>query len=90
MKREQIVNSRAYQKTQAALDYYNGHRSDKDIDLTDAFEAGVEWADEHPKEGLVSIDKVCKLLDSNFPSTDYIGSWYKESFIKQFKKSMEE
>lgn len=36
------------------------------------------------------IKKACKYLDSNFPDIDNVGSWYKEGFIKQFKKVMEE
>ncbi|MBO5854914.1 MAG: hypothetical protein J6Q61_09285 [Bacteroidales bacterium] len=34
------------------------------------------------------IDKACEWLDSNFPLQDNVGSWYKEGFIKQFKKAM--
>lgn len=26
---------------------------------------GIEWADEHPKEGLISIDKACEWLEDN-------------------------
>ena len=33
---------------------------------TAAFIAGAKWADEHPKGGLVSLDKVCEWLDNNF------------------------
>ncbi len=29
----------------------------------DAFEGGAVWADEHPRKGLVDIDKVCKWLE---------------------------
>lgn len=54
------------------------------------FEKGAKWADEHPKEGLVSIEQVAKWLDSNFPSIDGVGSWYKEGFINRFKKAMKE
>ena len=36
------------------------------------------------------IEKACKYLDNNFPNIDHVGSWYKEGFIKQFKKSIEE
>lgn len=35
------------------------------------------------------IEKACEYLDNNFPNID-VGSWYKEGFIKQFKKAMEE
>ena len=36
------------------------------------------------------IEKAFKYLDNNFPNIDHVGSWYKEGFIKQFKKSIEE
>lgn len=36
------------------------------------------------------LEKACKYLDNNFPNIDHVGSWYKEGFIKQFKKAMEE
>lgn len=35
------------------------------------------------------LEKVCKYLDNNFPNIGNVGSWYKEDFIKQFKKAME-
>lgn len=41
--REEIVNSKAYQVSKAALEYYNEHYQDDDIGLCDAFEAGAEW-----------------------------------------------
>jgi hypothetical protein len=40
-----------------------------------AFKRAVEWADEHPNEGMVSIDKVVKYLKSltyqEFPSAPF-------------------
>lgn len=36
------------------------------------------------------IKKACEWLDINCPNIDNVGSWYKDSFIKQFKKAMEE
>lgn len=42
----------------------------------------------HIEQGL--IEKACEYLDNNFPNIDHVGSWYKEGFIKQFKKAMEE
>lgn len=91
MNREQIVNSRAYQKTQAALDYYNEHHSDKDIDLTDVFEAGVEWADENPNRDLVNINDVCKWIEDNiwdFPWYDPDKPLSTEDIIKELRKDL--
>lgn len=42
----------------------------------------IKWADE------TMIERACEWLDSNFPLQDNVGSWYKEGFIKQFKKAM--
>lgn len=65
----------------------------------------VRWADENPKEGLVSIDKVCKLLSQYISpediydgETDEIPNTYLTvniydnmvDFIKAFRKAMEE
>ena len=86
MTREEITNSRAYQVSKAALEYYNEHHQDKDIDLTDAFEEGAKWADENPKEGLVSIDKVCEWLDNHI---DDYGHDYYDELITDFRKAME-
>lgn len=58
-----------------------------------AFKRGVDWADENLKEGLVSIDKVCKWIeDIDFEMTyiDGEGFFNKEEFIKNFCKAMEE
>lgn len=45
---------------------------------------GAKWADK------TMIEKACEWLDANFPEIENVGSWYKESFINQFKKAMEE
>lgn len=44
-----------------------------------AFEEGAKWADEHPKEGLVPIDRVCAYLEMRLD--DYI--------IRDLRKAME-
>ena len=49
-----------------------------------AFCAEGEWADE------TMIKKACRYLDANFPEIDSVGTWYKKSFIENFKKAMEE
>ena len=58
-----------------------------------AFKRGVEWADENPKEGLVSIDKVCKYLES-LVYQEFAGAPLERVFdeyaIKQFREVMEE
>lgn len=63
MTREEILNSRAYQVSKAALEYYNEHHRDKDIDLTDAFEAGAECVDK------TMIEKAKKWLENFLEKT---------------------
>ncbi len=62
-----------------------GWSETNDIELVEkAFIECAKWADK------TMIEKACKWLDSNFPTIDNVGSWYKESFIKEFKKYLEE
>lgn len=55
---------------------------------------GARWADEYPKPGMINkqefIEKVVKYLEANFPDIENVGGWYKESFINNFLKAMEE
>ena len=57
-----------------------------------AFKRGAKWADEHPKEGLVSIDKVCKYLES-LVYQEFGGGPIERTFsdedIDDFRKAME-
>jgi hypothetical protein len=36
------------------------------------------------------IAKAVKYLEANFPDIENVGGWYKESFINNFRKTMEE
>ena len=42
------------------------------------------------KEKMVSLEKAIKYLEANFPDIENTGGWYKESFINNFRKTMEE
>ena len=63
-------------------------------DLYKGIIIGAKWADEHPKSEMVNkeefIEKVVKYLEANFPDIENTGGWYKESFINNFRKTMEE
>lgn len=92
MTREEITNSRVCQVTKAALEYYKEHHQDKDIDLTDAFKAGFEYADR------TMIDKACEWFNKNLfevingmhsVSVMSVKDLSLEGFIKDFKKAME-
>ena len=53
------------------------------------FLEGAMWADQHPKEGMVSIDKVCEWLEQYTP--DYIQYFIEHNFAKFYedcKKAM--
>ena len=49
--------------------------------------AGAEWADEHPKKGLVNINNVCKWLKENVSGYSHndLGIEY---MINDFKQAM--
>jgi len=63
------------------------------------FEQGAKWADEHPRKGLVDIDKMCEWLYKNMDayacpikahgSTTWFA-YVNPDIIKDFKKAMEE
>lgn len=57
---------------------------------------GANWADEHPRKGLVDIEKVCKWMNESLVIEDS-KKWYvnnkitlKERMIEDFRKAMEE
>ena len=63
-----------------------------------AIKAGVEWADEHPRKGLVDIEKVCNFLN-NIDIKKYISSLtdgvgfvniHIGDIIEDMKKALEE
>ena len=49
---------------------------------------GIEWADEHPKEGLVSIDKVCEWIEEHM--REFCMEAAESAMISWLRKSMEE
>ena len=57
---------------------------------------GAKWADEHPKEGLVSIDKACKWIEEYlFEVVGLPDDWVRDSTNmlngeERFRKAMEE
>lgn len=99
MTREEITSSKAYQVSKAALEYYNEHYQDKNIDLTDAFEAGFEYANEVNGQELLyvaqkTIDRTKKEVISKacewlLHQEEMIGISFENDFIERFKKAME-
>ena len=66
----------------------NLYLKERNIPITsleaNSIKEGANWADR------TMIERACKWLDVNFPEIENTGSWYKKSFIEQFKKAMEE
>ena len=67
--------------------------------LYEGIKIGAKWADRNPKDGLVSIDKVCEWLALHISSEDIFDdetyltvNLYDNmvDFIKAFRKAMEE
>ena len=58
---------------------------------------GIEWAYEHPKGGMVSLDEACNLLSAMLTTQDINDYDYVtapafdtvEDFVNDFRKSME-
>ena len=66
---------------------------DDTVYVEKAFIEGAKWADENPKEGLVSIDKVCEWIEENiwdFPWYDPDKSLSTNDIIKELRKYLEE
>lgn len=96
--------TREEERKQAAQAYYPSGCLHEERTVS-AFVRGAKWADEN-QPGMSKmrkdyellfllkkkelIKKACEWLDINCPNIDNVGSWYKDSFIKQFKKAMEE
>jgi hypothetical protein len=87
MRREEEIKKYAEEKCML----YNNIGFDGDI--YSLITETINWADENPKEGLVSIDKVCKYLES-LVYQEFAGAPLERVFdeyaIKQFREVMEE
>ena len=60
-----------------------------------SFIDGVKWADQHPRKGLVDIEKACKKLEKcMYDNLMFQGRLHRkeviETFIGDFKKYLEE
>ena len=55
------------------------------ISYTEGVKFGLKWADENPKEDLVSIDKVCEWLNDHI---DDYGHDYYDDLIADLRKKM--
>lgn len=58
------------------------------ISYTEGVKFGLRWADENPKEGLVSIDKVCEWIEEHM--NEFCMEAAEHSMISWLRKVMEE
>ena len=56
--------------------------------LYEGIKIGAKWADENPKEGMVSIDKACEYLENKLKGG--LGYYEHITFVNQFRLAMEE
>ena len=87
--------SREEEKINAANEYIHKRIYEEGCgrtgDTFPAFIEGIEWSDEHPRKGLVDIDKVCKWFEENlhmYNTSECRGD--RIAFVEDFKKAMEE
>lgn len=100
MTREELLNSREYNISIAACEYYEKNPAG---DSMTAFEEGANWADEHPKETngkellyvcqrtaertkKEMIEKACKWLGNYAELTGIDFETIKESFLKAMEE----
>ena len=78
--------------------FIDGNSYDLNLPQRTAFCLGARWADEHPKDNLVDIDKVCEFIKSNGYCLDYEDLDYdvivafdfknKDELIESLKQAM--
>lgn len=80
MTREEQITKEVYSKSNTNYFYRKG------------FIAGAEWADENPKEELISLDKACKWLGNRdvMEKILHCRTSLIDDYVKAFRKAMEE
>ena len=62
--------------------YFDGCDYVGEVAKTAAFIAGAKWADEHPKEKMVSLKDVCKFLDEHLYTGTSTGDYdYGQEYV---------
>ena len=79
--------TREEQKTNAAIEMYPAGTQNS-LQFRVGFATDVEWADEHPKEGLWDAEKVTNWLRENFEH--YAYNYGVDEVIVGLAKAMEE
>lgn len=79
---EQIEN---FANSQVDCEFFNEN-------LYNGILIGAKWADENPKEGLVSLDKACKWLGNRdvMEKILHCRTSLIDDYVKAFRKALEE
>ena len=85
--------TREEQIEKAEIKYFDETRFDGcdyvgEVAKTTAFIAGTKWSDAHPKEGMVSLDKVCEWIEEHM--SDFCSECAEQALISWLRKAMEE
>ena len=56
MTREELLQMREYKVAQASTEYWKKNMDNDEVSIMTAFEDGVVWADEHPKNPWISVE----------------------------------
>lgn len=85
------MKNKEKEKTNSAVEYAKQFNLGSEYNIAfDSFIEGANWSDEHPRKGLVDIDKACEWLKDNidyYVNKDFMSI---DEFIGKFKKAMEE
>jgi hypothetical protein len=77
-RKEQIQNAAADHRDCVCCDFYDPIADARQ----ESFIEGAEWSDEHPKEGMVSLEDVCKFLDEHLYTGTSTGDYdYGQEYI---------
>lgn len=69
MTREELVQMREYQVGAASNQYWNKNKDNDEVSIMTAFEDGVSWADEHPKNPWIGVEEKPKKTDVYYVRT---------------------
>ncbi len=69
MTREELVKMREYQIGTASTEYWYKNMNNTDISIMDAFEDGIVWTDNHPKNPWISVKEKPTKTDTYFVRT---------------------
>ena len=86
MTREEEIKNKADELT-LYLEGYIGTSPHSREAISEYFIEMAKWADEHPRKGLVDIEKALNWLKEQ---KEMVGVSFQDDFYERFKKAMEE